>query len=92
MKLRALVAVVLVGAVAGRAAAVNRTITGVGNNLAPGRTTWGAAETDVIRFGYAADYPDGYGDEIYGLPEQPNPRDVVTRCMRSQPRSTIADC
>ena len=67
MKLRTLVAVVLAGAVAGQAGAVNRTITGVNNNLAPARTTWGAAETDVIRFGYAADYPDGFGDHIYGI-------------------------
>lgn len=59
--------------------AANRTIDGSGNNLVPLRTTWGAANTDVIRFGYAADYPDGYGDAIYGpasSPAHPNARDV----------------
>ncbi len=86
MKLRALVVVVLAWATAGQARAVNRTITGVGNNLAPGRTTWGAAETDVIRFGYAADYPDGFGDEIYGTPAWPNARDVSNAlCAQSSP-------
>jgi hypothetical protein len=86
MKLRALVAVVLAGVAAGRATAVNRTITGLNNNLAPGRTTWGAAETDVIRFGYAADYPDGFGDEIYGSPAWPNARDVSNAlCAQSTP-------
>jgi hypothetical protein len=86
MKLRALMAVVLVGAAAAQAGAVNRTITGLNNNLVPGRTTWGAAETDVIRFGYAADYPDGFGDEIYATPERPNARDVSNSlCAQSSP-------
>jgi len=86
MKLRALAVVVLVGTAAGQTRAVNRTITGVQNNLAPGRVTWGAAETDVIRFGYAADYPDGYGDEIYGTPAWPNARDVSNSlCAQSSP-------
>jgi peroxidase len=86
MKMRALVAVVLAGVTAGQAGAVDRTITGVNNNLAPARVTWGAAETDVIRFGYAADYPDGYGDEIYGSPAWPNARDVSNSlCAQSSP-------
>jgi peroxidase len=80
MKLRAQWAtvgvVVLVAALVRQAEAVNRTITGLNNNLMPGRASWGAAETDVIRFGYPADYPDGFGDQIYGSPTRPNARDV----------------
>jgi len=71
--------VVSVLAGAGVAVAANRSIDGSGNNLAPGRAAWGAANTNVIRFGYAADYPDGYGDLIYGptsAPAFPNARDV----------------
>jgi hypothetical protein len=69
----------LIALTASSAAASNRTIDGTGNNLTPIRTTWGAANTDVIRFGYAADYPDGYGDQIYGpttSPARPNARDI----------------
>ncbi len=86
MKLRALVAATVVLLGTSQTVAVNRTITGVGNNLVPARTTWGAAETDVIRFGYAADYPDGFGDAIYGTPQRPNPRDVSNSlCAQSSP-------
>jgi peroxidase len=83
MRLRAWVGAVvwgiaaLVGASGGRAA--NRTLDGSGNHTGPGRTTWGAAATDVIRIGYPADYPDEFGDAIYGStssPAWPNARDV----------------
>ena len=97
MKLRTLVAVTL-GALAmlatatGPAAwAVNRTIDGTQNNLLVGRTTWGAANTDVIRFGYAADYPDGYGDLIYStttVPPRPNAR-TVSNTLFAQSTSVL---
>lgn len=86
MRVRAFLAVVVVTAVGGEAAAVNRSITGVGNNTSPGRFTWGAAETDVIRFGYPADYPDGFGDAIDSPPAAPNARDVSNLlCAQSSP-------
>jgi hypothetical protein len=56
-----------------------RTIDGSGNNRGPNRTTWGAADTNVIRFGYPGDYPDGYGDVIASptsTPAWPNARSV----------------
>src|SRR5215213_3658693 len=62
-----------------QASAVNRTINGSQNNLAPGRVLQGAANTDIIRFGYPGDYPDGYGDQIYGTtstPARPNARTI----------------
>lgn len=77
-------------AMADAAQAANRTIDGTGNNLLPIRTTWGAAETDVIRFGYAGDYPDGYGDQIYNpasTPARPNARDISNALFaQSSPR------
>ncbi len=84
MKVRALIAGPMVMAIAamaaGRAGAENRLIDGSGNNLVPIRRTWGAAETDVIRFGYAADYPDGFGDAIDGSP-------TVAQCTRREQRT-----
>src|SRR5215212_8533946 len=59
--------------------AATRTIDGTSNNLTPGRITQGAANTDILRFGYAGDYPDGYGDQIYGTastPVRPNARTI----------------
>ena len=50
-----------------------RSIDGTGNNQNPGRNDWGAADTNLIRFGYPGDYPDGFGDQIV---TQPNPRTV----------------
>lgn len=86
MKVRALGAVVLMSAAVGHAWAENRTISGTGNNLGPARTTWGAANTDVIRFGYPADYPDGFGDQIDTSPAWPNPRDVSNSlCAQTTP-------
>ena len=51
----------------------NRSIDGTGNNLA--EPTQGAAETNLIRFGYPAVFPDGHGDMIEDV-DQPNARDV----------------
>jgi hypothetical protein len=85
MKLRAWVGVwaiatgVWTATAACQVRAANRSIDGQNNHTGVGRTTWGAAATDVIRFGYAADYPDGYGDQIYSAttsPARPNARDV----------------
>jgi peroxidase len=73
--------------------ATDRSIDGSANNLLPSRLTWGAAETDVIRFGYAADYPDGYGDAIYGevgSPDWPNARDV-SNALSTQSGSVYND-
>ncbi|MEO1996929.1 MAG: peroxidase family protein, partial [Planctomycetaceae bacterium] len=50
-----------------------RSIDGSGNNT--DEVAQGAAETNVIRFGYPAVYPDGHGDDI-DSDEQPNARDV----------------
>src|SRR5687767_790464 len=50
-----------------------RTIDGSGNNLAA--PTQGAADTRLIRFGYPARYPDGFGDAI-DVPGRPNARDI----------------
>ncbi len=56
-----------------------RTIDGFRNNPVLGQRFWGAANTPLVRTGYPADYPDGFGDLIYGetsSPAWPNPRDV----------------
>ena len=50
-----------------------RAIDGRGNNAED--VDQGAAETNIIRFGYPAVYPDGHGDDIDN-DAQPNPRDV----------------
>src|SRR5215208_585982 len=50
-----------------------RTIDGTGNNFAAPEQ--GAANTRLIRFGYPARYPDGFGDVI-DVPGRPNARDV----------------
>jgi len=51
-----------------------RTIDGTNNNLA--LPTQGAAETQQIRFGYQAQFPDGYGDAIITAPQRANPRTI----------------
>lgn len=99
MRLRAWVGVVvwgitvwaiaaLVGTSAARA--TDRTPDGTGNHTGLGRTTWGAAQTDVIRIGYPADYPDAFGDLLYGStsnPVWPNARDVSNAiCAQSAPK------
>ena len=48
-----------------------RTIDGTTNNLdVPSQ---GAAETWQIRFGYGAQFPDGFGDAIVTEPQRANP-------------------
>ena len=52
-----------------------RTIDGAGNNPTPPGADFGVAGTPLIRFGYDAFYPDGFGDQITSA-TAPNPRDV----------------
>src|SRR5262245_17882741 len=57
--------------------AATRTITGTQNSIA--RPNHGTANTDIIRLGYHADYPDNYGDVIHSTtttPARPNARSV----------------
>ncbi len=59
--------------------AEDRSIDGFRNNPVLGQRTRGAANTPLVRTGYPADYPDGFGDLIYGETGStawPNPRDV----------------
>src|SRR5262245_52757337 len=56
-----------------------RTIDGTRNNLA--RPTQGAAETRQIRFGYGAQFPDGFGDAILVAPRRANPRTISNALM-----------
>ena len=51
-----------------------RTIDGSDNNLV--LPAQGAAETRQIRFGYGAQFPDGYGDLILTAPQRANPRTI----------------
>jgi hypothetical protein len=51
-----------------------RTIDGTNNNA--GHPTQGAAETRQIRFGYGAQFPDGFGDAIVTPPQRANPRTI----------------
>ena len=51
-----------------------RTIEGTNNNLP--NPTQGAAETQQIRFGYNAQFPDGFGDAIITAPQRANPRTI----------------
>lgn len=84
---------VQIGSLAGASFAATRSIDGSGNNLLPGRTTQGAAATNVIRIGYPADYPDGYGDVIHGpttTPSRPNARDV-SNAISAQTRPVYND-
>ena len=74
-----------------QASAVNRTINGSQNNLAPGRVLQSAANTNIIRFGYPADYPDGYGDQIHGTtstPARPNAR-TISNTISAQSGSVL---
>ncbi len=68
-----------------------RTIDGFGNNALPARDDWGAADTNIIRHLYPADYPDGYGDQIYdAATNSPNPRDV-SNALGAQTGSVLND-
>ena len=51
-----------------------RTIDGTNNNLL--LPDQGAAETRQIRFGYGAQFPDGFGDAIIVRPQRANPRTI----------------
>lgn len=64
-----------------------RTIDGVDNNVS--NPEQGAAETRVIRFGYPAVYPDGFGDEIE-VADQPNARDI-SNSINAQDESIVND-
>jgi len=52
-----------------------RTIDGSGNNLTPPGRAFGVAGANLIRSGYDAEFPDGFGDQITSG-TAPNPRDV----------------
>jgi peroxidase len=65
-----------------------RTIDGTNNNLAvPGQ---GAAETQQIRFGYQAQFPDGFGDAIITAPKRANPR-TISNIIHAQAGSVPND-
>ena len=65
-----------------------RTIDGTGNNVA--LPTQGAAETRQIRFGYGAQFPDGFGDEIITAPQRANPR-TISNEIHAQSESVLND-
>jgi peroxidase len=65
-----------------------RTIDGTNNNiLLPDQ---GAAETRQIRFGYGAQFPDGFGDSIVTEPQRANPR-TVSNTLHAQTGSVVND-
>lgn len=65
-----------------------RTIDGTNNNLA--LPNQGAAETRQIRFGYGAQFPDGFGDAIITAPQRANPRTISNR-LHAQAGSVLND-
>jgi peroxidase len=65
-----------------------RSIDGTNNNLA--LPTQGAAETRQIRFGYQAQFPDGYGDVIITAPQRANPR-TISNVIHAQSESVPND-
>jgi peroxidase len=65
-----------------------RTIDGTNNNLE--HPTQGAAETRQIRFGYGAQFPDGYGDAIITAPQRANPR-TISNVIHDQDASVPND-
>src|SRR5688572_6398731 len=65
-----------------------RTIDGTNNNVA--QPTQGAAETRQIRFGYGAQFPDGYGDTIITAPQRANPR-TISNVIHAQAESVPND-
>lgn len=64
-----------------------RTIDGTHNNLAI--PTQGAAETRQIRFGYQAQFPDGFGDAIITAPQRANPR-TISNTIHAQSGSVLS--
>ncbi|HVK09925.1 MAG TPA: peroxidase family protein [Gemmataceae bacterium] len=65
-----------------------RSIDGTNNNAE--RPTQGAAETRQIRFGYGAQFPDGFGDTIITAPQRANPR-TVSNAVHAQSGSVTND-
>ena len=55
--------------------AVFRSIDGSGNNQTPQGSDFGVAGSNLIRSGYDAEFPDGFGDQITSA-TAPNPRTV----------------
>ena len=64
-----------------------RTIEGTNNNLP--NPTQGAAETRQIRFGYTAQFPDGFGDAIITAPQRANPR-TISNTIHAQSGSVLS--
>src|SRR5262245_30925633 len=64
-----------------------RTIDGTDNNTA--LPTQGAAETRQIRFGYGAQFPDGFGDAIITTPQRANPR-TISNTIHAQSGSVLS--
>ena len=65
-----------------------RTIDGTNNNL--DLPSQGAAETRQIRFGYGAQFPDGFGDAIITEPQRANPR-TISNTLMAQSGSIVND-
>jgi peroxidase len=65
-----------------------RTIDGTNNNLA--QPEQGASETRQIRFGYGAQFPDGFGDAIVTEPQRTNPR-TISNVLHTQSESVLND-
>jgi peroxidase len=65
-----------------------RSIDGTNNNAA--LPSQGAAETRQIRFGYGAQFPDGFGDTIAAAPQRANPR-TVSNTVHAQSGSAPDD-
>jgi peroxidase len=65
-----------------------RTIDGTGNNVA--LPTQGAAETRQIRFGYGAQFPDGFGNAIITGPQRANPR-TISNTIHAQTGSVASE-
>jgi peroxidase len=65
-----------------------RSIDGADNNTA--NPMQGAAETRQIRFGYGAQFPDGFGDAIIVAPQRANPR-TISNTIHAQSESVLND-
>ncbi len=65
-----------------------RTIDGTNNHL--DLPNQGAAETRQIRFGYGAQFPDGFGDAILTAPQRANPR-TISNTLHAQGGSVPND-
>lgn len=65
-----------------------RTIDGTNNNAAA--PDQGAAETRQIRFGYGAQFPDGFGDAIIVEPQRANPR-TISNVLHAQEGDVLSE-